>query len=442
MLAAFAFSAFTMAQSYVLDDFENGQVNFTAAVNVNPADNMDTAVVANPAADAVNSTTKCWRWTRLDAGTDNQPWAGFWSTLTTPIAAGCQTITVKFYRTNANSLLKIHCESSGSVEFFPVTPPTKVNQWEELTFDVASNWTKKITVLGFQPDYPADGTTIDIGAKMYIDEITVTTGTTPPPPSSLTFFDDSTDGTDNTYHDGSWVNPTAPSTVMQPEAHGGKFPVVTSPVESGTNALELDWQSVTGGDWVALVAANGWAVFDVSTMVNFNFWVNSPATIAKSAMPLLHFEASAGNPNETGSVKIANYLTTDLAANTWTKITIPLADIWAADATFTAKDMIHGVFFAQNTTDNVEHIMYLDNFTFDKGSSTGLFNPKIENKLNAYYTNGEIRIANFTGNVQVFDVTGKSIINQYSSNGVLKINLNKGIYVVNTTIGNTKISVQ
>jgi len=443
-LIALAASATVSAQltTYVLDGFENGHVNFTGAVNVNPSDNMDTAVVANPASDAVNSTTKCWRWTRLDAGAGNQPWAGFWSILTTPIVAGCQTITVKVYRTNANSLLKIHCESSGSIEFFPKTAPTKVNQWEELTFDVASNWTKSITVFGFQPDFPADGSTIDIGAKIYVDEITVTTGTPPPPPTSLTFLDDSTDGTDNTYHDGSYVNPTSPSTVLQPAAHSGKLPVVTSPVKSGTNALELEWKSATGGDWAAMVAANAWAVFDVSTMVNLNFWVNSPTTIAKSAMPSLHLEVSAGNPNGTGTVKITDYMTTDLAANTWTKITIPLADIWAVNTLFTAKDVIHGVFFTQNLIDNVDHIMYLDNFTFDKGSATGLFNPKTENKLNAYYTNGEINIPNFTGNVRVFDFTGKTIIDGIATEGKISVNMKKGIYIVNTAMGSTKISVR
>ena len=443
-LTALAASVTVSAQltTYMLDDFENGHVNFTSVVNVNPSDNMDTAVVANPASDAVNSTMKCWKWKRLDVGVANQPWAGFWSVLTTPIVAGCQTITIKFYRTNANSLLKIHCESSGSVEFLPKTAPTKVNQWEELTFDVAAHWTKSITVFGFQPDYPADGSTIDIGASMYIDEIKVTTGTPPPPPTSIIFFDDSTDGTDNTYHDGSYVNPTSPSTVLQPALHPGKLPVVSIPVKSGTNALELDWKSVTGGDWAAMVAANGWTVFDVSGMVNLNFWINSPTTIAKSAMPLLHLEASPGNPNGTGSVPVANYMTTDLAANTWTKITIPLADIWAVNTAFTAKDAIHGVFFTQNTIDNVEHILYLDNFIFDNGNFTGLFNPKVENKLNAYYMNGEIRIPNFTGNVQVFDFTGRTIIDGIATDGKISVNMIKGIYIVKTAIGNTKISVR
>jgi hypothetical protein len=440
MVMALLFSAFTMAQTYVLDDFENGLVNFTSEVHVNPSDNFDVSVVANPASNSVNSTSKCWKWTRLDAGAaNNKVWGGFWSILTNPIAAGTTTITVKFYRTNPNSLLKIHCESSGSAEFFPVTAPTKVNQWELLTFDLATNWTKNITVLGFQPDFPADGSTIDIGAMMYIDEITVTAGTPPPPPTKLTLLDDSSDGSDNTYHDGCWINPTAPSTVLQATGHDSKFPVVTSPVKSGVNALELDWKSVTGGDWVALVAGNSWPVFDVTTMVNLRFWVNSPVAIAAAAMPKLYLESTSGNPNHTGKIPLGNYLT-NLAANTWTQVTIPLADFWASDLTFTSKSTVHGVFFCQNAPDNVEHIMYLDLLTFDTGT-TGLFNPKIENNLNAYYTNSEIHIPNFAGNVKVFDVTGKIIANQYTSDGIIKMNLNKGIYFVNSQNANSKLIV-
>ena len=442
-LTALAASVTVSAQltTYMLDDFENGHVNFTSVVNVNPSDNMDTAVVANPASDAVNSTMKCWKWKRLDVGVANQPWAGFWSVLTTPIVAGCQTITIKFYRTNAKSLLKIHCESTGSVEFLPKTAPTKVNEWEELTFDVAAHWTKSITVFGFQPDYPADGSTIDIGASMYIDEIKVTTGTPPPPPTSIIFFDDSTDGTDNTYHDGSYIGVTSPSTVLQPAASPNKFPVVTSPVESGTNALELQWKSLSSGDWMAMVGMNNWGISDISTLTQLHFWVNSAEGLSKANMPNIYFEAAAGSPNHTGKVLMSTYLTSDLVANTWTKVTIPLADIWAADPTFNSQSSIHGIFFSQMATDGTLHTLYLDNFVFDK-ITTGLFNPKIENKLNAYYMNGEILIPNFTGNVQVYDFTGRTIFEGITSEGKISVNMIKGIYIVKTAIGNTKISVR
>jgi hypothetical protein len=178
-LLALSFSAFTFSQvtSSVLDDFENGTVNFTAVVNVNPTSNMSQAVVANPLIDGTNGTTNAWQWTRLDAGAaNNQVWAGFWANLTTPIDANTTSITVKFYRTNANSTLKIHCQGTwGSKEFLPVAAPTLINQWETLTFDLNSNGVTGLTttVFGLQPDYPIDGTTIDLGAVSYVDQITL-----------------------------------------------------------------------------------------------------------------------------------------------------------------------------------------------------------------------------------------------------------------------------
>jgi hypothetical protein len=55
----------------------------------------------------------------------------------------------------------------------------------------------------------------------------------------------------------------------------------------------------------------------------------------------------------------------DLAADTWTEVSIPLADIWAADPTFTAKDMIKGIFLSQNGNDNIEHTLYIDEIKFE-----------------------------------------------------------------------------
>jgi len=92
-------------------------------------------------------------------------------------------------------------------------------------------------------------------------------------------------------------------------------------------------------------------------------------------------------------------------------------------------------------TDGTLHTLYLDNFVFDK-VTTGLFNPKVENKLNAYYTNGEIIIPNFTGNVRVFDFTGRTIINEIATEGKISVKMEKGVYIVNTALGSTKISVR
>lgn len=369
LVTVLTFSAFTMAQeTFVLDNFENGLVNFTEVVNGNPPAHFDYAVVDNPVKAGINTSNKVWEWKRFDAEAENKVWAGFYATLKTEIPRGYHRIEIKYLRTNATSQIKIKCEGAVSKEMAPVTPASKTNEWETMVFDIYANGIKNVTVFGFFPDFYEP---IDATAKVYIDDIKIIydpTITPPPAPTSISFF---TNSASNLFHDQSWVNQTAPSTVnavlwSDPTQPGDKLPVVTTPVKDGANALKLQWKSVETGDWMALVAAVGWVPADLSQMTHLKFWVNSPVAIAKADLPKLRFEATAGTPNNTGKVLMGNYLAADLAANTWTEVSIPLADIWAAEPAFISKDVIKGIFFSQNTTDNVEHTMFIDEIKFEK----------------------------------------------------------------------------
>ncbi|MDP4239809.1 MAG: hypothetical protein Q8904_10120 [Bacteroidota bacterium] len=384
-LLALAASVTASAQlaTFVLDDFENGQVNFSTLLNVNPPATMDFTVVDNPVKAGINTSNKVMKCARFDASPDvNQIWAGFYATLKNPIPTGYHRIEIKYLRTNATSQLRIKCEGAISKEMNPVTSASKTNEWENMVFDIYSNGIKNITVFSIFPDYyqPVDPT-----AVTYIDDITVVYDPSvipPPTPTLLTLFDNSAD---NRFYDTSWINQTAPSTVVaenwDPTATtpGDKFPVVTSPVKAGTNALKLDWKSMTGGDWMGMVASIGWKSFNLTTMTHLRFWINSPVDLAKTALPKVYLEAFSGTPNVTGKLQLGDYLTSDLMANTWTEVIIPLADLWAADPTFTAKDVIKDVFFSQNATDGVEHILYLDEFTFVTLAT--LFNNSADNRF-------------------------------------------------------------
>jgi len=622
-------STYAQLATFVLDDFENGLVNFTTEIHGNPPASFDYMVVDNPVKTGINTSNKAWEWDRFDTG-DNQNWAGFWAALTNPIPKGYTSIEVKYMRTKATSQLRMKVEGAVTLEFNPVNPATKVNEWETLVFDLYGNNIKNINVISFFPDYYSP---VDVTAKCYIDDIKIIydPSVIVTIPTSLTLFGNSTD---NRFYDTSWINQTAPSTVVaeswdgQPATSKDKFPVVTSPVKAGTNALKLDWTSATGGDWMGMVAGIGWTHFDLTTMTHLklwinspvvlaksalpkiyleafsgspnvtgkiqlgdylttdlaantwtevtipladlwaadptfsvksdikdiffsqnatdnvehtlyldefrfvsianlfhdsgdprfydtswinqtapsvvvaeswdgqpattkdkfpvvsspvksgvnalkldwtsatggdwmgmvagigwppfdltnrthlDFWINSPVVLAKSALPKVHLEATGGSPNVTGKVLLSNYLATDLAANTWTEVTIPLADLWAADPTFTGKDIIKDVFFSQNLTDNVEHILYLDEFNFTTVTSTGIFTPSINKSIQAYYSNGEIRIPSYNGNVRVLDLAGRTIVEGLANDGKLRVSIEKGIYIVNTTLGNTKLSIR
>ena len=427
----------------LLDDFENGTVNFTTTVNANPASSMDYKVVDNPVKAGINLSNKVWEWKRFNVAPDpNQPWAGFYATLKNEVANGYARIEVKYLRKNATSQLRIKVEGAVTKEFNSVTPATKTNEWETMVFDLIANGIKNIRVLSLFPDYY---TPVDPTAISYIDDIKVIydPSVIVPTPATIILFANSAS---DRFHDQSFVAQTAPSTVVTEKfdplatAPGDKLPVVTSPVKAGTNALKLQWKSVTGGTWAALVASIGFQIFDLRTFTHLKFWLNSPVALPMTALPMVYLEAS-GTPSITGKVLLSRYLPNGLTANTWTEVTISLADLWAADPAFVAKDLIKGVFFSQNMADNVERTMYMDDFTFVNALATGV-DVLNTNTLKVYYSNGEIRISDYSGIVRVYDLVGKNVFEGTTANGNLRVNLKKGIYIVNTTRGNSKIPIQ
>jgi len=169
LVTALTFSAFTLAQeTFVLDNFENGLVNFTEVVNVNPPAHFDFAVVDNPVKAGINTSNKVWEWKRFDAEAENKIWAGFYATLKTEIPKGYHRIEIKYLRTNATSQLKIKCEGAVNKEIAPINPASKTNEWETLVFDIYANGIKNIRIFGMFPDYYEP---IDVNATVYIDDI-------------------------------------------------------------------------------------------------------------------------------------------------------------------------------------------------------------------------------------------------------------------------------
>lgn len=426
----------------VLEDFEDGTVDFTTMVNINPVGSMEATVVDNPVKAGLNTSNKVWEWKRAAGATESPIWAGFWATLKEEIPAGYDRIEVKYMRTNANSKLKLKVEGGVNLEMDPVTAASKVNEWETMVFDLAANGIQNIKVLSLFPDFYEP---INASSITYVDDIKVffEDGVTPPPADSLLIFHDSADPR---FYDQSVVTQTAPSTVVTEAfvagaANGDKLPVVATPKAGGENALKLQWNSMEGGDWTALVAAIGWQTFDVTNSVHLKFWVNSPAELAAADMPLVYLESTAGTPRTTGKVKLGDYLTTGLMADTWTEVMIPLADIWAANAIFTSKTDIKGVFFSQNEPGTMEHTLFLDEFSFHK-TATAIDSPFAKNQLKAYFINGEIRFAEYSGSVQIYDLIGRKVAEGEAFNKTFKVNLQNGIYIISTSDGSTKLSVQ
>lgn len=440
MLAA----GFTMSaqeselQTFVLEDFESGVVTFTETVNINPSVEMVAEIVDNPKKDDVNNSNKVWKWTREEV--DNV-WAGFWATLTNEVPKGYQRIEVKYYREDAKSQLKIRCEGASTVEFLPMNAPEKTGEWEVLTFDLLANNVYNVKVLGMQPDFRDAVEDLVAGTVTYIDDITFIydESLVPEEEEILTLFHDSSD---DTYYDQSWSpKATSPSTLTLAGSGEDKMPVVTSPVKDGNNALKLQWKSAEGGDWSVMVSSIGWVLHDLTSMDIVKMYIYSETGIATSALPNVHFEAGSGNPNTTGKVAMGNYLTADVAANTWTEVIIPLADIWAANEEFTAKDAIKGLYFSQNAADNAEHILFVDEITFEKADNTAIEEVQINTK-NANYYNGLLTINDYEGMVEVYDIAGQKVFASEMTNGSVACQLQQGIYVVRYAQGANKLIVR
>ena len=169
---------YATAQNYVIDNFENGKVNFTSSVNVNPDNSGRFEVLANPDNSGENKTANCWKYTRLTISDD---WAGFWSMLSTPFnTAGYKYLHIKYYRTNMNSNLRILFEGNGfKREFLPMSghASTTTGVWENLVYDLEAEGVSNVnvTVFGIQPDFSTNRVS---GTTVYIDEIILSTSIT------------------------------------------------------------------------------------------------------------------------------------------------------------------------------------------------------------------------------------------------------------------------
>lgn len=73
-------------------------------------------------------------------------------------------------------------------------------------------------------------------------------------------------------------------------------------------------------------------------------------------------------------------------------------------------------------------------------SRTGLNVPSAV-PLNAFYSNGTLKIKDYSGKIQITDFSGKILFNGRSENGQSKISLNQGVYILSTNAGNVKLVV-
>ena len=169
----------------------------------------------------------------------------------------------------------------------------------------------------------------------------------------------------NEYYDFSWMELTSPSELERTGSDLRRFPVESVvPAAQGVNALRLKWKSVTGGDWVAIAAGTDWTAKNISDTDTLLFWLQSAEGLNNNDLPRVFME-------DVSNVKTTKHdfsaWCSNLQAGAWTKVTIPMSLFLDAGdpVNFT---QIKTIGFAQNSTDGVQHTLYIDDMRVFKGT--------------------------------------------------------------------------
>ena len=95
---------------------------------------------------------------------------------------------------------------------------------------------------------------------------------------------------------------------------------------------------------------------------------------------------------------------------------------------------------AGENNNNSNKFYYLGAMRISKSSQPNSVKAVSDN-LQLFYNNGLIQINQYTGPVQVYNMSGKTIASGQSLFGSYAVSLQKGVYVLSTLQGNGKITV-
>lgn len=173
-------------------------------------------------------------------------------------------------------------------------------------------------------------------------------------------FDNSLETDAYYYSDG---RASSPSTL---ELEHGKLPVSRGVFFTPPNALRLKWRSVPGGGWEASVRAmnfrNREMRFDGDTLY---FWCYSRRGISREELPQIRLEDA--NDNFSAPVELVNFHSS-IPAGEWLQVALPLAKFQTASVHSFQSDRTVKVLFSQNTADNQEHTLIIDDLKIDAAS--------------------------------------------------------------------------
>jgi len=157
----------TFGQDWTWTVFQNGPGGTDFAGNL-------TTPVANPSATGINTSASCAKFIEDPTAA---PWGGFFSDNigTFTFNATNKIVKVMVYKDKISPFGVKFEGPSGNPAFEMLLPNTKINEWEEMTFDFSSKIGQTVKRLVFLPDFAGTRTS---GGTIYIDNISLSDGLT------------------------------------------------------------------------------------------------------------------------------------------------------------------------------------------------------------------------------------------------------------------------
>ena len=176
------------------------------------------------------------------------------------------------------------------------------------------------------------------------------------------FFDNSLEHDAHFYSSG---NASAPSTLTL--IHG-KLPVETKFFYTPPNALRLEWTSARNGGWDARIDVMRFRDREISFIgSNLFFWCYSPDGIPGRALPEIRIVDTSSQFSR--ALKLREFAS-DLPANHWTQIKIPLAEFATASIHDLNPNLLESIVFSQDEPDKSPHTLILDEIKIDTDNAT------------------------------------------------------------------------
>jgi hypothetical protein len=153
---------------------------------------------------------------------------------------------------------------------------------------------------------------------------------------------------------------SAPSTLTLVNS---KLPIETSSFISGPNALDLQWQSMTGGGWDAQVDLYNWRNRNVNfTGDSLFLWIYAKDGMRAAELPKVALRGL--DRDHTAQLSMGDF-THDLEPNKWTRVRIPLTKFTSTSLRPFDSHHLAAIVFAQGAADGKAHTLYIDDIRIE-----------------------------------------------------------------------------